>query len=85
MLRTMNDLEGYGIRATDGNIGHVKDVYFDDHVWAVRYLIVDTGTWLSSRKVLVSTIALGPPNWADKMLPASLSKDQVKISHTYYQ
>ena len=80
MLRTMNDLEGYAIHATDGNIGHVTDFYFDDEAWVIRYLIVDTGTWLSSRSVLISPIAIGHPNWAEKILPVSITKEQVKNS-----
>lgn len=40
------DLEDYAIRATDGTIGHVTDFYFDDEAWVIRYLVVDTGTWL---------------------------------------
>lgn len=63
MLRSMSDLEGYAIAATDGTIGHVKDFYFDDKAWVIRYLVVDTGSWLSSRKVLISPIAIGHPNW----------------------
>ena len=59
MLRSMKDLEGYEIRATDGPIGHVEDFYFDDAAWVIRYLVVDTGTWLSGRKVLISPIAMG--------------------------
>jgi len=74
----MNDLEGYAIRATDGTIGHVKDFYFDDAAWVIRYLVVDTGTWLSSRKVLISPIAIGHPDWTDKVLPVSITKEQVK-------
>ena len=80
MLRSMNDLEGYAIRATDGTIGHVKDFYFDDEAWVIRYLVVDTGNWLSSRKVLISPIAIGHPNWAEKVLPVSITKEQVKNS-----
>ncbi len=80
MLRTMNDLEGYAIQATDGTIGRVKDFYFDDEAWVIRYLIVDTGTWLSSRSVLISPIAIGHPNWAEKILPVSITKEQVKNS-----
>lgn len=80
MLRSMNDLEGYAIRATDGTIGHVKDFYFDDEAWVIRYLVVDTGSWLSSRKVLISPIAIGHPNWTEKVLPVSISKEQVKNS-----
>ncbi len=80
MLRNMKDLDGYAIRATDGNIGHVTDFYFDDQAWVIRYLVVDTGTWLSSRKVLISPIAIGHPDWMDKILPVSITKEQVKNS-----
>ena len=80
MLRSMNDLENYTIRATDGTIGQVKDFYFDDERWVIRYLVVDTGTWLSSRKVLISPIAIGSPNWPEKVLPVSITKEQVKNS-----
>ncbi|MEO8346981.1 MAG: PRC-barrel domain-containing protein [Betaproteobacteria bacterium] len=80
MLRSMNDLEDYAIRATDGDIGRVTDCYFDDAAWVIRYLVVDTGTWLSSRKVLISPVAIGRPNWNEKVLPVSITKEQVKNS-----
>jgi hypothetical protein len=80
MLRTIKNLEGYTIQATDGNIGHVTDFYFDDKTWCARYLVVDTGTWLSSREVLISPISIGIANWADKLLPVSITKDQVENS-----
>jgi uncharacterized protein YrrD len=80
MLRSMNDLKDYTMHATDGNIGHVKDFYFDDKTWTIRYLIVDTGNWLSNRKVLISPIAIRIPNWRERVLPVSITKDQVKNS-----
>jgi sporulation protein YlmC with PRC-barrel domain len=80
MLRHIKELEGYAIRATDGMIGHVKDFYFDDKTWVVRYLVVEPGSWLSGRKVLISPIAIGQPNWADKILPVSITREQVKNS-----
>ena len=80
MLRSMKNLEDYAIRATDGIIGHVKDFYFDDEAWVIRYLVVDTGTWLSSRKVLISPISIGHPDWTDRVLPVSITKEQVKNS-----
>jgi hypothetical protein len=80
MLRSIRDLEGYAIHATDGVVGDVKDFYFDDAAWVIRYLIVDTGTWLSSRKVLISPIAIGHANTADRQLPVSITKEQVKSS-----
>lgn len=80
MLRTMKDLLGYALSATDGVIGDVKDFYFDDQSWVVRYLIVDTGTWLSSRKVLVSPLSIAGPSSTGKVFLSSLTRDQVKNS-----
>ncbi|MEO8921689.1 MAG: PRC-barrel domain-containing protein [Caldimonas sp.] len=80
MLRSVKDLEGYDIGGTDGEIGHVKDFYFDDRAWVVRYLVIDAGTWLSSRKVLISPIAIGRPDWTERLLHVWLTKDQVKNS-----
>ena len=80
MLRSTKDLENYAIGATDGKIGHVKDFYFDDKTWVIRYLVVETGAWLSSRKVLISPIAIGEPNWAEKTLPVALTMERVKGS-----
>lgn len=80
MLRSMNDLESYAIRATDGDLGHVKDFYFDDQAWVIRYLVVDTGNWLSNRKVLISPIAVDHPDCVGKVLPVSITKEQVRNS-----
>ena len=80
MLRSMKDLENYTIGATDGQIGHVKDFYFDDDAWVVRYFVVDAGSWLSSRKVLISPIAVHKPDWSQRTLPVSITKEQVKNS-----
>ena len=80
MLRSLTDMQDYAIGATDGNIGHVKDFYFDDKAWVIRYLVVDTGAWLSGRKVLISPIAIGHPNWLEKSLPVAITMEQVKNS-----
>lgn len=80
MLRKLTDLRGYAIRATDDFIGTVSDFYFDDEDWGVRYLVVDTGKWLSGRKVLISPLAIGPPDWMTRVLPVGLTKAQVERS-----
>jgi hypothetical protein len=43
MLRSMKDLHGFTIGATDGDIGQVATCYFDDATFTVRHLVVDTG------------------------------------------
>ncbi len=80
MLRSMKDLETCTSGATDGTIGKVKDFYFDDDEWAVRYLVVDTGSWLDSRQVLISPISLLKPDWAARTLPVSITQAQVRHS-----
>lgn len=80
MLRTMDDLEDYSIGATDGSIGRVKDFYFDDERWIVRYFVVETGAWLASRKVLISTVSIRAPNWMNRLLPVSMTRQQVEES-----
>jgi hypothetical protein len=80
MLRTLKELHDYTIGADDGAIGHVKDLFLDDKAWVVRYLVVDTGGWLFGRKVLISPMAIGKPNWAGRLLPVSITKEQVKNS-----
>lgn len=80
MLQTLKDFEKCAIGANDGDIGHVKDLYFDDAAWVIRYLIVNTGSWLASREVLISPVSIQKPDWAAYRLQAAVSRDQVKES-----
>ena len=49
MLQRAKELSGYTLGASDGEIGKVREFYFDDRNWTVRYLVADTGGWLSGR------------------------------------
>ena len=80
MLRNVKELRGFAIHATDGMIGEVDDFYFDDEDWAIRYLVVDTGHWLSGRKVLISPLAIGHLDWMAQQLGLSLTKTRVEHS-----
>jgi len=80
MLHTLEDLDGFAIHATDGDIGKVKEFYFDDKQWVIRYLVVETGSWFASKKVLLSPISIKHLNREDKTLTVSISREQVKNS-----
>lgn len=81
MLRKTSDLFDYKLHTQDDeDMGKVDDFYFDRDDWTVRYLVADIGSWLFGREVLLSTSALGSPNWDEKLLPVHLSKAQVKDS-----
>jgi hypothetical protein len=57
MLRSMKDMEHYTLGATDGIIGRVRDFYFDDESWVIRYLVVNAGAGQAQRTVLISPIS----------------------------
>lgn len=80
MIRSLNSLLSYQIRARDGEIGTVHDFFFDDEFWTVRYLVVDTGRWLPGRKVLLTPDALDQPAWAAASVPVNLTREQIKSS-----
>jgi len=80
MLRNVNHLKGFAIRARDGEIGTVNQFYFDDENWAIRYLVVNAGDWLGGRLVLVSPIALRQAEWQSKRLDVALTKKQIENS-----
>ncbi len=80
MLQSIKQLYGDKLGASDGEIGHVKDFYFDDESWVVRYVVADTGSWLTGRLVLISPYAFGNPHEAGKVLAVNLTRKQIENS-----
>ena len=80
MLRSVKKLIGDKLGASDGEIGHVKDFYFNDQDWAVRYLVADTGSWLPGRQVLISPHSLGRLDETGKVLLVNLTRKQIENS-----
>jgi uncharacterized protein YrrD len=80
MLQRLNPLRGCPVFALDGDIGAVKDFYFDDDTWTIRYVVADTGTWLQGRRVLIPLSALHEPDWHQRRIPVRLTREQVRNS-----
>ncbi|MEJ0090046.1 MAG: PRC-barrel domain-containing protein [Limisphaerales bacterium] len=80
MTQSTKELYGEKLGALDGEIGHVKDFYFDDQSWVVRYLVADTGNWLPGREVLLSPHALGGILHEGKALLVNLMRKTIKES-----
>lgn len=80
MLRSIKQLYGDKLGALDGEIGRVKNVYFDDQHWAVRYVVVDTGSWLPGRQVLISPHAFGSLAQTGPVLRVNLIRKQIENS-----
>jgi len=79
MLVSLKELNGSIVNGMDGGLGEIKDVYFDDRFWTIRYLVIDTHPWLPlSEKVLISPIALLNFNARERLLNVSLTKEMIK-------
>lgn len=80
MLRQAKDILGSPLEATDGEIGKVKDLFFDDDTWLVRYLVIDTGGWLNRREVLIAPVSLTGIDPVNRTVMTKLSRAQVEGS-----
>lgn len=79
-LHSTRELTDCRVHATDGNIGHVEDSLFDDASWVIRYLVVNTRTWLSDRRVIVSPQWIRAVNWTEDEIFVDLSRHAVEKS-----
>src|SRR4029434_4797834 len=80
MLRQIRELGTYRLHATDGDIGHLEQFYFDDRDWKITYFVVDIGTWLHGKKVLMSPSAITGVDAPTKTINAAFTKQQVQES-----
>jgi hypothetical protein len=80
MLRNASAIHGCAIQASDGKIGTVSDILFDQGNWLIRWLVVDTGDWLPGRKVLLPASVLGHIDLQKQEFAVRLTMEQVKDS-----
>ena len=80
MFNHAKTLKGYGLKSLDGEIGKVDEFYFDDQYWTIRYLVADTGNWLTGRQVLISPYALGEVDVTTHDIGIDLTKKQIEES-----
>lgn len=80
MLIKATTINGYTLHSLDGEIGRVKEFYFDDQHWTIRYLVADTGNWLTGRQVLISPHALVSVMSQEQSITVDLTKQQIEAS-----
>ena len=80
MLYRAKTLAGYKLKAKDGEVGKAKEFYFDDNYWAIRYLVANTGNWLTGRQVLLSPYLLVAIDDDDENIVVSLNEKQIEDS-----
>ena len=82
-LRSIDEVTGYHIHATDGEIGHVDDFMIDDRSWTIRYLMIDTSNWIGGRTVLVAPEWASAIDWTKKQIRVEVTRDEVEQSAEY--
>jgi hypothetical protein len=82
-LRSVGDTIDHAIHAGDGDVGHVDDFLVDDDGWRIRYMIVDTGTWLPGHKVLIAPQWIKEFDWSEARVIVDLTRDAIKKSPAY--
>ena len=82
-LRSTQEVTGYYIGATDGEIGHVEDFIIDDESWSIRYIVVDTRNWWPGKKVLASPEWIEKVSWADSTVYVELTRAAIKSAPEY--
>jgi uncharacterized protein YrrD len=82
-LRSMREVRGYAISGQDGKIGRVDDFIIADEDWIVRYLTIDTGTWIRGKRVAIAPNWIGNISYEDKTVRIDLSKETIKNSPEY--
>jgi hypothetical protein len=82
-LRSAREVTGYHIRGTDDSVGSVADLLIDEEGWAIRYLVIDTGTWLSGRKVLIAPPWVSEVSWATQEVQVTLTRAEIEASPEY--
>ncbi|MDP2038006.1 MAG: PRC-barrel domain-containing protein [Ignavibacteria bacterium] len=80
MLHKVKTLKGYKLHSHNGEIGKVMEFYFDDNHWTIRYLVADTGGWLTGRQVLIAPYSLESVNEEEQYIKIDLTKKQIEDS-----
>jgi sporulation protein YlmC with PRC-barrel domain len=70
-------MQGTQIYAIDGELGNLKDVYFDDTSWKVQYFVVELGSWFTGKEVLVPPEVVLP--FDGNSLEVSMTKAELKL------
>lgn len=82
-MHRADNLSDYELRGIGENIGKINGFYFDDKHWTIRYIVANTGNWLTGRQVLISPYSLGAVNNEEEFIAVNLTPKQIEDSPTY--
>ena len=82
-LRSTKEVQGYDVRATDGDIGHIEDFVLDDDCSRILFLTMDLDEWIAGKQVLVSPRSVSRIDWATSGVEVEVSRQALKTSQEY--
>jgi sporulation protein YlmC with PRC-barrel domain len=82
-LRSVSEVGGYHVQATDDEIGHIEDMLLDEETWRIHCLVVDTSNWWFGKTVTVPADLFGRIEWAEQKIHVDATREQVKESSEY--
>jgi uncharacterized protein YrrD len=82
-LRSAREVKGYRIDARDGGIGHLADCVFEEKTWEVRFFVVDSGTWLHHRLVLLKPQSIDCISWEERHVMVPLTREEIKTGRKF--
>ena len=78
MMVSYKQLRGFSIKAKDGTAGHVKDIYFDDGDWRIRYIVDENGVG-AHRDTLVNREWIKEADPGEKMVELNATRQQLSL------
>lgn len=80
MFTNLQQLLGFQMAATDGQIGIVHDFIFEDSSWIIRYLVINTAGWLPGKRVLISPVSVRSIDLEHGLLQTQLTQAQIRYA-----
>lgn len=80
MLWDISILKGYAVLGSDGRLGTVTDLLFDDSTWKMRWLVVNTRDWFPSHEVLLPVAAWGRLDFSQRQFTVRLTSRDIEDS-----
>ncbi|MBF0288714.1 MAG: PRC-barrel domain-containing protein [SAR324 cluster bacterium] len=78
--RKLAKLSGYHLHTLDGEMGKLKQIYFDDHHWTARYFVVDSARSSIGHDVLVNPSEIKDIDDANEYFELNQTREQINHS-----
>ncbi len=79
-LHSLQEVKGYSIRATDGELGSLEDLILDAETHTITHLVIDTIKWWPSKSVVLPINGILTISWEDRCIDVKNSREEVKNS-----